>query len=172
MDSYSSGNADLWRGSAIAVALVALVILGYAAIANSRLWHEWTAPKRTRVSTVPMAAPKDYAPHLHPMGTDLDTRGSPAGDAAPPEEPGAGAGGGAALGPPAVGGAAQALREALRSFRLDPKRTTTISISSTGRTRLDGRGDLTAIDGLPMDSVRGALLLSGTGTASGPPAGP
>lgn len=172
MDDYASREtADLVRGSAIAVALVALVVLAYAIIANSRLWQQWTAPKRIRVTVAPRAAPEDYAPHLHPMGSDYGSAGGSAG--APADEPGgAGASVAPVTGPPAAGGAAEALREALKNFRLDATRTTTISISSSGRTRLDGRGGLTAIDGLPMDSVRGAIVLSGSGPSARPAPAP
>lgn len=157
MSIQDSNNADLWRGTAIAVALVGLVLLVFVIIANSRLWHRVTAPRRVPVSTVPMAPAKGEEPYLHAMGAPReDAAGSPDGGGADGETPGKNA--------VPAGGAGQALRQALSTYRPSLNRTATVTITTSGRASFDDGGPLTS-DGLPMEEVHDATLVTGKAPA-------
>jgi hypothetical protein len=57
--------------------------------------------------------------------------------------------------------ASDALRQVLRSYRADPKRTATASISSSGKATLTPGQPLTGMDGLPVEALHNGTMLSG-----------
>jgi hypothetical protein len=180
-DSSSDGNADLLRGILIAAGLLVLSVGAFLLVASHGRVRASEVFERvvSFVAPSPAPAPKPArkAPEHASAGTmaPLANPSAGAGLADPGAAGADGSGGGNARGgAPAssggapVGTAAQALRNVLRDFRADPRRTASITISSNGRVTGAAEGPLTH-DGQPMEAMNGATLITGSAPSGGAP---
>jgi hypothetical protein len=174
MNSPSTDNADLVRGLLIALGLIVLCAGAFLLVARNGHSHEPDIIDRVlTIMTPPEPKPekKKPAPAAGAAGAanPAAAGGAPAsadGGPGTPSGPDSSAGNAAGLRPVAHT-AAQALRQVLQDYRDDPKRTTTITISSTGRISQAKPGPLTAHDGLPMSALKGSTVLTGAVPTNG-----
>jgi hypothetical protein len=166
----TTDNADLVRGLLIALGLIALSAGAFLLVAHSG--HNRKPDIIDRVMTMmappppkaekkkpPPAAGAEWSANPAAMGGAAG--GAGAGDGGPSGAAGGGGSASAAAGlRPVAHNAAQALHQVLQDYRNDPNKTSTVTISSTGRISQATPGQLTAHDGLPMSALNGSILLT------------
>jgi len=159
MTSLSESNSEFLRGTLIVVMLVAIAVLVVGALVYAGpLQREFEAMHRAY--TAPVSKPR-IASKSPARSNSRGNKGED--DSSPPPGDGGGGGGGGTSVPPAAS-AGEALREALKTYRPDIKHTSTITISSSGKITPMARGGLTTLDGVPMEQLRGGILLEGEKT--------
>ena len=158
VEEPQDSKSELLRGAVIALLFVGVAAITIAVFALVRPWEH-------HVPTVVNAAPAQPPAHRSkgPGGRGSNDEND---TTMPPGAPGASP----LFAPPDAGTAAGALREALQEYRVDPRRTRTVTITTGGGVKLDSRGAPTALDGLPAESVHNGLVVTG-GDAGGPAEG-
>jgi hypothetical protein len=158
MKSFSD-NAEVLGGILIALGLLVLGIGAFAVLARQGREPASDIPDR-RMTTV--ASPEQHVNKAPVSAAALPQVASPAAATLSARSDTSKNPGGHGLNP-VPSPAAQALRQVLQNYRNDPHRTATITISSTGRISAAAPGPLTAHDGLPLDALDGATIISGPG---------
>jgi hypothetical protein len=166
-DSPNS-NAELLRGILIALGLLALSLGAFLVVASHGRTRAGEVFERVISLVAPTAAspPAAKKPRQPISGGTAAPLVSPSAGAGPAQaaETASAAGGPSGAGPgaaPSPASAAQALRQVLHDFRGDPRHTASITISTGGKIATGASGPLTH-DGLPMDAVDGATLITGS----------
>jgi hypothetical protein len=152
--SRSVSFGDTWRGAMVALAFVLVSLMVFLLFAFGRHVNLSLLTKpETKSEKVPRP---EVSPPNAPKKDDDDTQ--------PPGAPSASGFPGVSTSH-AANNAADALRQALEDYKADPKKTTIVSISTSGHMKMNRGGELTTFDGLPADAVKGGTMLTASGTS-------
>jgi hypothetical protein len=179
VENDTESNSDAWRGALVVLALGSMLVGVFVLFAYGRSNEELNAFKRHLARLVEIVdrpeQEKQKASVMQKVKVDPDL-GVPPSPGRHYGSPGAGAGsggsgnssvpegggtgnGGSPLPSHQYSSAGEALKDVLETYKLDPGRTSTISISTHGKVVKEQKGALTTY-GLPTQTINEGIIVT------------